>query len=69
MHSAPGRKTSTAAEFSWREYESSRARQHFLYFLPLPQGQGSFRETPRFMGGYHTALLMVRNVYGADDDK
>lgn len=26
----------------------SRTRQHCLYFLPLPQGQGSFR--PGFMG-------------------
>jgi len=28
----------------WFDYQE-RPRQHFLYFLPLPQGQGSFRPT------------------------
>ena len=30
-------------------------RQHFLYFLPLPQGQGSFR--PGFLPGAGAAGL------------
>src|SRR5215469_16182312 len=29
----------------------SAPRQHFLYFLPLPQGQGSFRPARHFRAG------------------
>ena len=41
-----GRRTGTAAGWAGRSARaaaSSLAMQHFLYFLPLPQAQGSFR--------------------------
>jgi hypothetical protein len=36
------------------------APQHFLYFLPLPQGQGSLR--PGLEGIYTFSDLMNRNI-------
>src|SRR5581483_10157058 len=35
------------AEMPRAEVPAALSRQHFLYFLPLPHGQGSLRPTPR----------------------
>src|SRR5581483_3623409 len=35
------------AEMPKAEVSAALRRQHFLYFLPLPQGQGSLRPIPR----------------------
>ena len=42
----------------------SRPRQHLLYFLPLPHGQGSLRPTLRLMlpQPYHVKPMKVRSA-------
>ena len=38
---------SAVAPTPFAAFSLSTVRQHFLYFFPLPQGQGSLRPTPR----------------------